>query len=166
MPQHRIVIGVIGGARVDEATQQLACDTGREIAANDAALVCGGLGGVMEAASRGCAEAGGTVIGILPTDDRRHANPYVTVAIPTGMGIARNVLVVRSADVVIAFPGSYGTLSEMALALNLGTPVVCMPGAWDLGRIGKVDRELLKEAGSAQHALGLALGLITRPSGR
>ncbi|MBD3240598.1 MAG: TIGR00725 family protein [Chitinivibrionales bacterium] len=158
-----MTIGVVGGgSRMDENVERLAYDIGRQIAVNNANLVCGGLGGVMEAASRGAAEAGGTVIGLLPTDDRTHANPYVTVAVPTGMGIARNVLVVRTADVLIALPGSYGTLSEMALALNMGKPVVYMPGAWDLSRIGKVDRALFKEADNAQHAIGVALGMVAR----
>jgi len=137
----------------------MAYELGRQIGANGAHLVCGGLGGVMEAASKGAAEAGGTVIGLLPSENRDDANPYVSVAVPTGLGICRNVLVVRAADVVIAFPGAYGTLSEMALALNLAKPVVYMPGAWDLTRIGAVDRSLFKEAVDAKHAIGLALGM-------
>jgi uncharacterized protein (TIGR00725 family) len=156
----RPAIGVIGGSDSTPETLDLACEVGRHVAARGAILICGGLGGVMEAASRGAAEAGGTVVGLLPSGSREEANPYVTVSIPTGMGVARNVLVVRSSDVLIAFPGSFGTLSEMALALNLGKPVVYMPGAWDLGRIGKVDRRLFKEANGAEHALGLALNML------
>jgi uncharacterized protein (TIGR00725 family) len=154
------VIGIIGGAEATQAVADLAYETGRQVALKSCDLVCGGLGGVMEAASRGAAEAGGTVIGILPGNEKGDANPSVTVAIPTGMGMGRNVLVVRTADVLIAFPGSYGTLSEIALALNLGKPVVYMPGSWDVAKLGKVDRNLYKEAFDAQHALGLALGLI------
>jgi uncharacterized protein (TIGR00725 family) len=164
-PERKLTIGVIGGSRVDEKTSKLAYETGQQIAANEAHLVCGGLGGVMEAASKGAAEAGGTVIGLLPSDSREEANPYLSVAIPTGLGIGRNVLVVRAADVLIAFPGAYGTLSEMALALNLGKVVIYMPGAWDLTRIGTVDRSLFKEAVDAKHAIGLALGIAARSEG-
>ena len=153
----RLTIGVIGGASADEMTLAAAREVGAQIAARGANLVCGGLGGVMEAASQGAAENGGTVIGILPGERKADANPHVSIAVPTGMGIARNVLVVRTADVLIAFPGSYGTLSEIALALNLGKTVIAMPGTWDISRIGTVDRALFKEAVDAQHAVGLAL---------
>jgi uncharacterized protein (TIGR00725 family) len=94
-------------------------------------VVCGGLGGVMEAVCRGAREAGGTTIGILPGADRAAANPFVGVAIPSGLGEARNALVVRAADAVIAVGGGYGTLSEIALALKAGKPVVGI-GTWDI----------------------------------
>jgi uncharacterized protein (TIGR00725 family) len=94
-------------------------------------IVCGGLGGVMEAACRGAKDAGGTTIGILPGADRAAANPFVDVAIPTGLGEARNALVVRAADAVIAVGGGYGTLSEVALALKAGKRVVGV-GTWDI----------------------------------
>ena len=94
-------------------------------------LVCGGLGGVMEAACRGAKEAGGTTVGILPGADRDEANSFVDVAIPTGMGEARNALVVRAADAVVAIGGDYGTLSEVALALKAGKPVVGI-GTWEI----------------------------------
>ena len=87
-------------------------------------VVCGGLGGVMEAAARGCASAGGTSVGIVPGEDRADSNPYLTVALATGMGETRNALVVGAADVVIAVGGGFGTLSEMALAARAGTPIV------------------------------------------
>jgi uncharacterized protein (TIGR00725 family) len=153
-------IGVIGGAEASEATLTMAYETGKYIANNNAVLVCGGLGGVMEAASRGAFENNGTVVGIIPGTDKSAANPYVRIVIPTGMGVARNALVVNASDVLIAFPGKFGTLSEIGLALNLGKPVVYMPGSWDVAKLGKVDRNLYKEAFDAQHALGLALGLI------
>jgi uncharacterized protein (TIGR00725 family) len=89
-----------------------------------AVVVCGGLGGVMEAACRGAAEAGGLTVGLLPGDNRAAANRWVRVAIPTGMGELRNGLVVRAADVVVAVGGEYGTLSEIALALKIGRPVI------------------------------------------
>jgi uncharacterized protein (TIGR00725 family) len=97
---------------------------GRALAARGAVVVCGGLGGVMEAACRGAKEAGGTTLGLLPGSDRAHANPYVDVAVPTGMGEARNALVARTADALVAVGGGYGTLSEIALALKAGKRVV------------------------------------------
>ncbi len=152
-----LCIGVVGGNSASEEVLASAREVGRQIAARGATLVCGGLGGVMEAASQGASEHGGTVVGILPGEDRHAANAYVTVAVATGMGTGRNVLVARTADVLIAFPGSYGTLSEIALALTMGKRVIAMPGAWELGRAGEVDRALFKEAVDAQHAVGLAL---------
>jgi uncharacterized protein (TIGR00725 family) len=98
---------------------------GRGLAeAGDVTVVTGGLGGVMAAASRGAQRAGGVTVGLLPGTDRADANPWVDVAVPTGLGEARNALVVRSADVVVAIGGAYGTLSEIALALKTGTPVI------------------------------------------
>ena len=125
-------VAVIGGSEAAPDELATAETLGRLIASEGWILVCGGLGGVMEAAARGCVAAGGTTIGILPGDDRRHANPYVSFAIPTGMGEARNALVARSADVVIAVGGEFGTLSEMALALKMGKPVIGI-GTWSLG---------------------------------
>ena len=104
---------------------------GRELAARGAVVVCGGLGGVMEAACRGAKEAGGLTVGILPGTDRAAANAFVEVAIPTGLGEARNALVVRAADALIAVGGGYGTLSEIALALKAGKRVVGL-GSWDI----------------------------------
>jgi hypothetical protein len=153
----KTVIGVIGGNQVPDEIEQLAYAVGRQIGLNNATLVCGGLGGVMQAASRGAKEAGGQVIGILPGETRRDANRWVDVAIPTAMGIGRNVLVVRTADVLIALPGSYGTLSEMALALNMGKTVIYLPGAWNIKKIGLIDSALFKEAFDAGQAVGLAL---------
>jgi uncharacterized protein (TIGR00725 family) len=160
MSTRKIVIGVIGGARVAQESLDLAHEVGALIAQRDALLVCGGLGGVMEAAAKGAAENGGTVVGILPSESRQDANPYVTIAIPTGMGISRNMLVVRAADAIIAFPGSYGTLSEIALALNLGKTVVYLPGAWDLRKIEAVPTSQFKEAFNAAQAVGLALDAV------
>jgi hypothetical protein len=150
-------IGVIGGAEASQESLDLACEVGRLIAKNGAVLVCGGLGGIMEAASRGAHEAGGMVVGILPGDDAAAANVHVDVAIPTGMGIGRNTLVVRASDALIAFPGSYGTLSEIALALSLDKTVVYLPGAWDLRKVGPVPVAQFKQAMNASQAIGLAL---------
>ncbi len=94
-------------------------------------LICGGLGGVMEAACRGARESGGTTVGILPGTDRSAANPYVDIAIPTGLGEARNAIVARSADALIAIGGAYGTLSEIAFALKAGKRVVGL-GTWEV----------------------------------
>ncbi|MBD3391080.1 MAG: TIGR00725 family protein [Chitinivibrionales bacterium] len=153
----RITIGVLGGSQVSDDTAAAAYDVGRHIAMNSAVLVCGGLGGVMEAASRGASDNGGLVVGLLPGDTKASANHFVHVALPTGLGVGRNLLVVRASDVLIAFPGSYGTLSEIALALTHGKTVVYMPGSWDLKRIGRVDSALFKEAHDPGQAVGLAL---------
>ena len=156
----KITIGVIGGAVADEAAYKLAEEVGKHIALNGADLVCGGMGGIMEAASKGAKESGGRVIGILPTESKSDANEFVSTAIPTGMGVGRNALIIKTADTLIAFPGSYGTLSEIALALNLNKPVIRMPGSWDISKIGFVKSEIFKEAFDATEAIGLALSSI------
>lgn len=113
------------------AEWSIAEEAGRLLAQAGAVVVTGGMSGVMEAASKGAKEAGGTTLGILPGLDRRDANPYVDVAVATGMGEARNALVVRAADAVIAVGGEWGTLSEIALARKTGKPVVGI-GSWQL----------------------------------
>jgi uncharacterized protein (TIGR00725 family) len=124
------------------------------LAERGAIVVCGGSTGVMEGACKGAKEAGGTTVGILPGFMRSEANDYVDIAIPTGMGEMRNALVVRAADVVIAVEGEYGTLSEMALALKTGTPVVGL-GAWELHKRGaRVDAYV--EAATPQEAVDAA----------
>jgi hypothetical protein len=110
-------------------------EVGRLVAEAGGIVVCGGLGGVMEAACRGASSADGIAIGLLPGTERSAANPFVSIAIPTGMGELRNGLVVRAADVVIAIGGEWGTLSEIALAVKTGTPVIGID-TWDLGRPG------------------------------
>src|SRR3954463_1662664 len=125
---HIAVVGA-GEASGDQARDAEA--VGRALGDAGAVLVCGGLGGVMEAACRGAKAAGGTTVGILPGDDRAHANDYVDVALATGLGEARNALIVRAVDALIAVGGEYGTLSEVALALKAGKPVVGL-GTWDL----------------------------------
>ncbi|MEY2441912.1 MAG: hypothetical protein QOJ46_1338 [bacterium] len=129
MPAYVAVVGP--GESADRAVLDGASAVGAELAVRGAVVVCGGLGGVMEAACRGAVEAGGTTLGILPGDDRAAANAWVTVAVATGMGELRNGLVVRAADAVIAVAGSYGTLSEIALALKAGKRVVGL-GTWDI----------------------------------
>jgi hypothetical protein len=157
MAKRRPKIAVVGGNRVTGEVANTAFEVGSHIGLNGAILVCGGLGGVMEAAAKGAKKAGGTVVGILPGESGDDANPHVDIAIPTGMGIGRNVLVVRTADVVVALPGAYGTLSEIAVALSLGKTVIYLPGAWKLTKIGTIDSALFKEAFEPAQAVGLAL---------
>jgi uncharacterized protein (TIGR00725 family) len=132
-------------------------EVGRLLAKAGAVVVCGGHGGVMGAASRGAAGESGTVIGILPGTSRAEGNPFLTVAIPTGMGEMRNALIVRAADALIAIAGEFGTLSEMALALKIGVPVVGL-GTWELHKAGNKVAAFL-EASSAQDAVEHALRL-------
>jgi uncharacterized protein (TIGR00725 family) len=124
-------VAVVGPGDASPEQAALAQHVGRLLARRGAVVVCGGLGGVMEAACRGARGEGGTAVGILPGLDRRAANPHVSVAIPTGLGEARNALVVRAADALIAVGGAYGTLSEIALALKAGKPVVGL-GTWEI----------------------------------
>lgn len=119
---HPVQIAVVGAASCTAEEERAAEEAGRRIAEAGAVLICGGLGGVMEAACRGAAGAGGVAVGILP-GDISGANRFCTVVIPTGLGIARNAVVVSAAGAVIAVGGAYGTLSEIAMALKLGRPV-------------------------------------------
>jgi len=160
--KRKIVLGVIGGTISDSENYTLAYEVGKHIALNNAVLVCGGLGGIMEAASKGAADHGGLVLGILPGNTKNDSNPFVHIALPTEMGAGRNVLVVRASDAVIAFPGEYGTLSEIAFSLTIGKTVVYMPGTWNLSKIGKVDISLFKEAYEPSQAVGLALNAIIK----
>lgn len=118
------VVAVVGTGQADAALEAAAEAVGTALARAGATLVCGGLGGVMAAACRGARQAGGRTVGLLPGADRSAANPWVEVAIATGLGEARNLLVVRTSDAVIAIGGAYGTLSEIAFARKLGRPVV------------------------------------------
>jgi len=127
--RRKTIIGVIGASRPSPDGLALAESVGREIARRGAVLVCGGLGGVMEAAARGAFQAGGEVVGILPGPESASANPFVTIAIPTNMGHARNVIIAHAAEALIAVEGEYGTLSETAIGLKLGKPVIVLPGA-------------------------------------
>ncbi len=115
-----IQVTVVGGSSADGQTLALAESVGKAVAAQGGVLVCGGLGGVMEAAARGAKETGGVTVGILPTDNVESGNPYIDIAIPTGMGHGRNMLVVASGDIVVALAGSHGTHCEVTYALLLG----------------------------------------------
>ncbi len=116
-------VAVIGGSEIDESTYDVALDVGKRLGDRGHTVVCGGLGGVMEAACRGAFEAGGETIGVLPGDERTAANEWVTTPIATGLGNARNVLVVCNGDAVVAIDGAAGTLSELGHALDFGRPV-------------------------------------------
>lgn len=126
-------VAVIGASNATEWELETAEKLGVLLAQAGCVLVCGGLGGVMNAAARGCEAAGGISIGILPGGERDVASPHLTVAVATGFGEARNAIVTRSTDAVIAVGGEFGTLSEIALALKMGRPVVGV-GTWELGR--------------------------------
>ena len=118
------LVAVIGGASCSEVEATIAAEVGRLLAAAGAVVMTGGRGGVMEAASRGAAQAGGLVVGVLPGEDASDANRWVTLPIVTGLGEARNAVLMRSAHAVIAVGGEYGTLAEIAFALKFGRPVV------------------------------------------
>ena len=126
----RPLVAVIGGASCTDDQAVQAERVGKLLAQEGAVVICGGRGGIMEAACKGAHEAGGLTIGILPGHDLSGANPYLGVAVPTGLGDARNTVVAQAASVVIAIGGGYGTLSEIALARKAGVPVVGM-GTWD-----------------------------------
>ena len=150
-------IAVIGGERPSSEEAKLAEEVGRELARRGAILVCGGLGGVMEAASKGAISEGGTTIGILPRDNRQQANPYIQIPIVTGMGYARNVIVVKSAQAVIAIDGSFGTLSEIGHALQYNIPVIGL-NTWALSKNGQPDDSIII-AQDATDAVNKALSL-------
>lgn len=126
-------ITVIGASSCSADEERLAEEVGRELARHGATLICGGLEGVMEAVCRGAHSEGGLTVGILPGDRREDANPYVEIPIVTGLGYARNSIVAKSGQAVIAIGGSYGTLSEIAYALQDGIPVIGL-GTWSLER--------------------------------
>lgn len=146
-------VAIVGASVASESEMATAETVGGLLARAGAVVVCGGGGGVMAAGSRGAAEAGGTVVGILPGLDRREANAWVTVAIATGLGELRNGVIVRCADAVIAIGGAYGTLSEVALALQAGVPVLGL-GTWEIDGIERVG----SPADAVARAMELAAG--------
>ncbi|MBW1667707.1 MAG: TIGR00725 family protein [Deltaproteobacteria bacterium] len=119
-----LYVGVIGAGSCSDSVYELARSVGRGIGEKGWTLVCGGLGGVMEGAARGCFESGGKSVGLLPGIQKDSANRYITMPIPTGLGEARNVLVVRASDALVSISGGYGTLSEIGLALKMGKLVI------------------------------------------
>jgi uncharacterized protein (TIGR00725 family) len=148
-------VAVIGASRASPDEERDAEAAGRALAEAGAVLVCGGRGGVMEAACRGAKSAGGVTVGILPGHTRADANPYVDVAVATGLGEMRNALVVNAADAFVAVGGAFGTLSEIALALQAGKTVVGL-GAWELSRGGDAV-DAVRPASSPQDAVAQAL---------
>jgi uncharacterized protein (TIGR00725 family) len=152
-------VGVVGSGEPDPERDRIAESIGRSVALAGAVVVCGGLGGVMAAACRGAAGAGGVTVGLLPGTDASTANPWVTTVIPTGLGELRNGLIVRAADVLIAIGGEYGTLSEIAFALKVGRPVVGV-GTWTLVRPDRAtDTTIVVSEPERAVELALALAL-------
>ena len=149
-----IVVGVIGSGDDTVALSEAAKEVGALVAKAGYTLINGGLGGVMEASALGAKEAGGLTIGILPGADKAEANPYIDIAIPSGMGDMRNALIVRSSTGLIAVGGALGTLSEIAFALKAGKPVVSI-GSWDVS-------EKIIKAGSAKDAFEKLAAIITK----
>ncbi|MFZ9886597.1 MAG: TIGR00725 family protein [Myxococcota bacterium] len=161
-PRHIAVVGA--GMTLSPDLEALAERVGVEVARAGCTLVCGGLGGVMEAACRGARSQGGRTIGILPGGDAEEANPFVEVVITTGLGEVRNLVIVRSADAVIAIGGRHGTLSEVAFALLEGRPVVGL-GTWRLTAPGRHTEEFV-QATDAKDAVRLALHALSARGGR
>ncbi|KRT66271.1 MAG: hypothetical protein XU11_C0011G0060 [Candidatus Dadabacteria bacterium CSP1-2] len=145
------IIGVIGTSEASTEEYQTAEEVGREIARRKGILVCGGLGGVMEASCRGAKSEGGLTIGIIPGSSKKEANPYVDIPIVTGISEARNIIVVRSSNAIIAIGGSFGTLSEIAFALKLEIPVVGI-NTWEVSTN-------IKKATTPKEAVDLAFSL-------
>jgi uncharacterized protein (TIGR00725 family) len=152
-------IAVIGGSQCTSQEARLAEEVGRELAKRGAILVCGGLGGVMEAACKGASLEGGVTIGILPGGNRQAANQYVQIPIVTNLGEARNVVVVKSAEAVIAIGGSYGTLSEIGHALRNRLPVIGL-NTWILSRNSQPDDSIIP-AQNPIEAVEIALNLVS-----
>ena len=136
--KQKITISVLGGHQADSAVEKLAYEVGRRIAKLKAVLVCGGLEGVMTAAARGAKEAKGLTIGLLPGKEKKDANPYIDIALPTTIGYARNAMVACSADVIVALPGSHGTSCEISYGLVYGRPVIDL-GNWNVKGMIKVN---------------------------
>ncbi len=147
-------VAIVGSGEASGDLYEKAREVGRLIAERGGTIVCGGRSGVMEAAARGATEAGGAAIGILPDEDRREANEYLSYSVATGTGHARNLAVVCSADVVIAVGGEYGTLSEIGLALKVRRPVVALM-SWDLGEHVAVASSPLEAVEAAFSSLGM-----------
>jgi hypothetical protein len=156
---HKLVIGVMGPAACDPATAEIARAIGRAIAERGAVLLCGGRGGVMEAAAQGAREAGGLTVGVLPgtTAEETPPNRHIEVALFTGLGEGRNWVNVCASDAIIAVGGGFGTLSEIALALKARKPVVLL-GSWRLEIDGNIPQ--IPRASTAEEAVKLALAAI------
>jgi hypothetical protein len=137
MKNRKRTVSVIGGHRSGPEDEKNTYETGKAVAEAGFVLVCGGLSGIMEAACKGARAEGGTTVGIIPGEDTSQANPFVDIVIPTGMGYTRNTLVACCSDIVVALPGSYGTLSEIAFALNAKKTVYSF-GSWEIKGTEKI----------------------------
>jgi uncharacterized protein (TIGR00725 family) len=157
----RSYVAVVGAGVASAREDSDAEAVGRGLGEAGVVVVCGGLGGVMEAACRGARSAGGATVGILPGTRREDANPYVDIALPSGLGEMRNGLIVRAADAIVAVGGEFGTLSEIALALKAGKPVVAL-GGWELARAGE-PVDAIERATSPQDAVERALAACRLP---
>lgn len=155
-----MLIAVIGDSSCSSEEAKVAETVGELLAQRGVTIICGGLGGVMEAACRGAKSKGGLTIGVLPGEDPSMANPYVDIPIATGIGYARNMAVVKSAQTVIAIGGNYGTLSEIAYALKSGIPVIGL-NSWALSRNGKEDDPIIR-VNDAQEAVDKAIVLAKK----
>lgn len=155
-----MIIAVIGNSSCSPEEAKLAESVGELLAQSGATIICGGLGGVMEAACRGAKSQGGLTVGILPGQDSSTANPCVDIPVVTGIGEARNLAVVKSAQAVIAIGGSYGTLSEIAYALKGNIPVIGL-NTWSLSRNGREDDSIIR-AQSPTKAVDKAIALAKR----
>lgn len=162
-PERAVQIAVVGAGEAEATLLSVAEEVGRGLAQAGAVTVCGGLGGVMEAACRGATAAGGLTIGLLPGVERGAANSFVDVALPTGLGEGRNVLVTRAGEAVIAIGGAYGTLAEIGLALKAGVPVIGLQ-TWELSREGRAIDPIVR-VGSAVEAVARALELARPGTG-
>lgn len=153
----RTYVSVVGPGTATDEERARAEEIGRRLGEAGAVVVCGGLGGIMDAAAMGATSAGGIAVGLLPGDERPGGSPHLTVSIPLGMGEARNAVVARAADVVIAVGGEFGTLSEIALALKMGRPVVGLD-TWELAKAG-AEVDSIVRAKTPEEAVTLALEL-------
>lgn len=150
-------MAVIGGHKCSYEVEQNAIKIGKLLAEVGAIVVCGGLGGVMQAVSKGVDSGGGVSVGVLPGEDKSSANPFIDIPIATGLGYTRNTIVAGCADIVIAFPGEYGTLSEIAFALNMKKPVIGL-GTWDIRGV--------IAAKTPEEAIDLVKALAQKASGK
>lgn len=147
-------VAIIGRGQCSVEEAKIVSETAKLLAENGFRLICGGLGGTMEAAAKGFKEGGGETVGILPGKDSSTATEYIDVVISSGMGEARNVLIVRSADIIVAFPGKYGTLSEIAFALVENKPIISL-GSWDIA-------PEIRKVSTPQEAVDMAMEIMNK----
>ena len=148
-----MIVGIIGSSKIENKDiYNTAFHIGTLIAQNGWHLICGGLGGVMEAASKGAFQNNGVTIGILPYADKKQANKYITIPIATGMGLARNHIIVNTADILVAISGKYGTLNEISAAMNLNKKVLALH-SWNLEKLDNIDKKLFIRINSTEEVI-------------